>query len=263
MGKLLRQLMLPFGAVSPTVLTLTAILQAIIALTFWWLMPSDVLPTPPEVLAALGRMWMEEGLGHELVTSFMLNLHAIALTIVLSLAMAYLSVIPFFRPIVGVISKGRFLGLVGLTFLLTMYIKSGHRFKVALLVFGMTVFYTTTMAAIVASIPTDDLDYARTLRMSRWQIVWNVVVRGTLDQAIEALRQNFAIGWNMLTMVEGLSRGEGGVGALLLNQNKHFNLDAVFAVQLCILVLGLGMDAVIGFLKNRACPYVALTTAKG
>jgi len=92
-------------------------------------------------------------------------------------------------------------------------------------------------------------------------MVWYVVIRGTLDDAIESLRQNFAIGWNMLTMVEGLSRTEGGVGALLLNQNKHFNLDAVFAVQLCILLLGLGMDVVIGKLKNIICPYAKLATA--
>jgi NitT/TauT family transport system permease protein len=206
---------------------------------------------------------MTEGLGHELATSFVLNLHAIGLTIVLSLALAYLSVIPFFRPVVTVVSKGRFCGLVGLTFLFTLYFKEGHHFKVGLLVFGMGVFYTTSMASVVASIPTADLDYARTLRMSRWQMVWYVVVRGTLDKAIEMLRQNFAIGWNMLTMVEGLSRAEGGVGALLLNQNKHFNLDAVFAVQLCILLLGMGMDAVIGLAKNLACPYAALATEKG
>lgn len=263
MSKTLRQLVLPFGAVSPSVLALTAAVQAVLAFTFWWTFPSDVIPTPAEVLSALGRMWTEEGLGRELLTSFTLNLHAIGLTVLLSLAMAYLSVIPIFRPVVTLISKGRFLGLVGLTFLFTLYLKGGHRFKVALLVFGMTVFFTTAMAAVVASIPTDDLDYARTLRMSRLQMVWYVVIRGTLDDAIEALRQNFAIGWNMLTMVEGLSRGEGGVGSLLLNQNKHFNLDAVFAVQLCILLLGLGMDAAIGWFKNRACPYAALATARG
>jgi len=43
----------------------------------------------------------------------------------------------------------------------------------------------------------------------------------------------------MLTMVEGISRSEGGVGAMLLNQNKHFHLSAVFAIQLTILLLGL------------------------
>ena len=48
------------------------------------------------------------------------------------------------------------------------------------------------------------------------------------------MRQNAAMGWMMLTMVEGISRSEGGVGAMLLNQNKHFHLSAVFAIQLTI-----------------------------
>jgi len=63
----------------------------------------------------------------------------------------------------------------------------------------------------------------------------------------------------MLTMVEGISRSEGGVGAMLLNQNKHFHLSAVFAIQISILVLGLGQDYVIGLLRRVFCPYAALT----
>ena len=51
---------------------------------------------------------------------------------------------------------------------------------------------------------------------------------------------------------------EGGVGAMLLNQNKHFHLSAVFAIQLTILLLGLGQDYFIGLLRNVFCPYATL-----
>jgi NitT/TauT family transport system permease protein len=63
----------------------------------------------------------------------------------------------------------------------------------------------------------------------------------------------------MLTMVEGISRSEGGVGAMLLNQNKHFHLSAVVAIQLTFLVLGLAQDYGIGLLRNVFCPYADLT----
>lgn len=43
-------------------------------------------------------------------------------------------------------------------------------------------------------------------------------------------------------MVEGITRSEGGIGALLLNQNKYFNLSAVFAIQLTILAYGILQD---------------------
>jgi NitT/TauT family transport system permease protein len=63
----------------------------------------------------------------------------------------------------------------------------------------------------------------------------------------------------MLTMIEGMSRSEGGIGAVLLNQNKHFHLSSVMAIQIVILVVGLGQDYAIGILKNIFCPYSSLT----
>ena len=95
--------------------------------------------------------------------------------------------------------------------------------------------------------------------MSEWRVVWEVVVLGTFDKAIEVFRQNAAIGWMMLTMVEGISRAEGGIGAMLLNQNKHFHLAEVFAIQLVILTVGLGQDFAIGFFKKMVCPYADLS----
>ena len=88
--------------------------------------------------------------------------------------------------------------------------------------------------------------------MGEWRVVWEVVVRGTADKALEVLRQNAAIGWMMLTMVEGISRSEGGVGAMLLNQNKHFHLAEVFAIQLLILLVGVLQDYGLGVAQAAA-----------
>ena len=46
---------------------------------------------------------------------------------------------------------------------------------------------------------------------------------------------------------------------MLLNQNKHFHLSAVFAIQLTILLLGLVQDYGIGLLRKVFCPYADLT----
>ena len=230
-----------------------------LALVVWFFSPFQVLPTPPEVFAALGKLWMEQGLGQELITSFILNLEALAWTVVISLGLCYFTVMPAFRPIANAVARGRFLGLIGLTFVFTLMVGGGHKLKVSLLVFGMTVFFVTSMAAEIAAIPKSKFDHARTLRMSEWRVVGEVVVLGTFDKAIEVFRQNAAIGWMMLTMVEGISRAEGGIGAMLLNQNKHFHLAEVFAIQLVILSVGLGQDYAIGFVKKIVCPYADLS----
>jgi NitT/TauT family transport system permease protein len=147
---------------------------------------------------------------------------------------------------------------MGLSFVFTLLVGGGHALKLVVLVFGMSVFTVTSLASLVANIPQARFDHARTLRMSEWQVVWEVVVRGTLDQALEAIRQNAAMGWTMLTLVEGLVRSEGGVGALLLNQNKHFHLAEVFAIQLSLLGLGLLQDWVLGSIRRGLCPWAEL-----
>jgi NitT/TauT family transport system permease protein len=232
--------------------------QLLVLFFVWFFSPTVFLPKPKEVFQALGEMWMQ-GLGGELITSFYLNLQAIALSTILSLLLAYLTVIPFFRPIVTLLSKLRFLSMVGLTFFFTLMATTGHELKLYLLVFSVSVFFVTGMAEVVAAIPKEKFDLARTLRMGEWRVVYEVVILGQADKAFETLRQNAAMGWMMLTMVEGISRSEGGVGAMLLNQNKHFHLSAVFAIQISILILGLGQDYAIGLLRRMFCPYATLT----
>jgi NitT/TauT family transport system permease protein len=173
-----------------------------------------------------------------------------------------LTVVPVFQPIAHAVSKGRFLGMVGLTFFFTIIFSSGHRLKVSLLVFGVAVFFVTSMIDVVAQVPKEKFDLARTLRMGEWRVVWEVIILGRADAAFDAMRQNAAMGWMMLTMVEGISRSEGGIGALLLNQNKHFRLEAVFAIQIAILMIGLFQDYALGLAKKFLFPYADLQLEK-
>jgi NitT/TauT family transport system permease protein len=225
-----------------------------------WHFSSAAIPRPGEILAALERLWNEQGLLSELETSFMLNVEAIALSTMITLGLAYLTVVPAVRPIAGAITKLRFTGMVGWAFVLTLATNTGHQLKLWMLVFGMVPFFLTAMVSVVAQIPKERFDHARTLAMSEWRVVWEVVIHGTLDQALEALRQNAAMGWMMLTMVEGVVRSDGGIGAMMLNENKHLALDAVFALIGVVLVVGVGQDYALGWLRRAVCPYAELRT---
>jgi len=248
----------PNRVVSKTTIRIIIAFEVAVLLLVWATSSYVFLPKPMDVLRAFTDLWSHEGLGQELIISFMLNIQAIAWAALISLGLAYLTVVPFFRPIVLALSKGRFLSMVGLTFFFTVLFTSGHQLKVGLLVFGVTVFFVTSMIDVVAQVPKEKFDLARTLRMGEWRVVWEVIVLGRADAAFDALRQNAAMGWMMLTMVEGISRSEGGIGALLLNQNKHFHLEAVFAIQLSILIIGLFQDYMLGVAKKFICPYADL-----
>ena len=185
-------------------------------------------------------------------------LAALALTVVISLLLSYGTVLGFLRPVVAAVSKLRFLGLTGLVVPFTLVTGGGYDLKVAMLTFGMTTFFVTSMAQVVVDIPREQFDHMRVLGASELRILWEVVVRGTLDKALDIMRQNIAIGWALITMVEGISRAEGGLGALILNQNKHFKLAEVYAVLLVILFVGLLLDYAAGVLTRVLCPYVQL-----
>lgn len=235
--------------------------QAITIILLWIFIPIKFLPSPSQTLHAASVLW-GKGIGVELMTSFMLNLEAIFWSTVVSLGLAYLTVIPFFRPLVAVICKLRFLSLVGLTFIFTLLSSGAHSLKLSLLVFSICVFFVTSMADVLNSIPKTQFDLARTLRMKEWQVVWEVIVLGQFDKVFDIVSQTAAIGWLMLPMVEGLARSEGGVGAVLLNQNKYFKLDAILAIQLILLFIGISQDYLIGVLKNFVCPYAGLNITK-
>jgi sulfonate transport system permease protein len=46
----------------------------------------------------------------------------------------------------------------------------------------------------------------------------------------------------MITLVEGLSMSEGGIGTLLIKYNKYNDLTNVLALQLVIFAIGLFFD---------------------
>ena len=185
-------------------------------------------------------------------------MQALALSMVISTSLAYLTVIPVFRPLALVVSRGRFLSLVGFSVVFTLMLGGDRPVKLAMLTLGMSVFLLTSLLSIIAEIPRSQYDYARTLRLSEWRVVWEVVIRGTIDKVFDAVRQNAAIAWTLLPMVEALYRSEGGLGVALDIQRKYFHMDKVFAIQLIVLCVGLFQDYAVGLIRQIICPWADL-----
>lgn len=236
--------------------TIMVAIQVIFAFLFWIYGTGVLIPKPIEIWNAFTNLIQTEGLIQELLVSSSIGIAALLRSVVISLILAYATVLPWFRPVGFIVSKLRFLTLVGLSFLFTVYTSGGHDLKVSLLVFGMSVFFVPGAINIVNSVTRNSLNHARTIRMNEWEVVYRKQIIGTLPSMFELIRQNFAIAWMMLTMVEGIVKGEGGAGVLMLNQNKHLHLDSVFAIQFSILFIGIGIDYVIGLLRRLFCPHI-------
>lgn len=251
----------PNKAISKSTLKLLICLQVGLFFLVWAFSPFVFLPSIRETASALSNQW-SLGLGGALVISFTANLEAIGVASLLSLGLAYLTVLKGMRPIIDFLCKLRFLSMIGLGFFFTIMTHNDNQLKISLLVFSISVFFVTSMTDVIATIPKEQYDLARTLGMGPWRTVWEVVVLGQIDKAFDVLRQNAAIGWMMLTMVESRVMGEGGIGSMLVTEDKHLFLPAILAIQLTIFSVGIGQDYLIGAAKNLFCPYSNLAVER-
>ena len=251
-------LLLPFTPVRVRWMHALVAVQAAAALALWALSSSRTLPSPPEV----GRAWLDlvahQGLLVELWVSVKVSLLALALSTAAAVALACLATAPLFMPLARLSAALRFLGFAGLTYVFMLVSSDATTLRVAILAFGMFVFMVTGLLSDLAATSRDPIDHCRTLGMRHWRITGEVVVLGKADVILDLMRQNAAIGWTLLTLVEGMTRSAGGIGAMLLNQNRYFLLAGVFAIQLTILAFGLAQDALLSLLKDAVCPWSTL-----
>lgn len=255
MQKKINELVTIHGDISKNIKYALYAFYAILFVIIWHLGVGITIRPFSEIFKSLGVLWFEKGLASDIGQSLILNATALFSSLVLTLVVGYIAAFPLLQPIAFIISKGRFLGLMGLNAMFIELFGLGFNMKVALLTFGISVFYITSLYSIVIEIPTSRFDYARSLGLSKAKVLWQVVIRGTADQMLESLRQNAAIGWMMITAVEGIVKS-GGIGDRLYHSYKHFDRGEVLAIIFCIILIGILTDVVLKVIREIITPHI-------
>ena len=243
---------------SSQIFGLIAGLQVVAFLLIWQLGSNGLIPAPLKVTEAFFHLLSSGLLIDNILVSLVLTVKALFYSILITLFFAYLSVIPFFRGIAQFLVKCRYLTLTGLIFIFTLLTKDGNQLKLSLLIFGMVPFFVTSFLSVLMHTDRQQYELCKTLGYNNWQTLYEVIIVGKADQVLEILRQNFAISWLMITLIEGLNMSEGGIGALLIKYNKYNDLTNVLALQLVIFLVGLGFDYIMGMMRKWLFPYTKL-----
>ena len=217
---------------------LVAILSMWVAFSFC---DRHLFPTPSQVMVGLSDLW-SEGLVVHIGSSLALCGQAVLYSVIISLVFCYLSPLPLLKPIATFLSKFRFLPLAGIAFYLSILISGARTLQVWVLVVFMSTFFITSILAMIKDIAEEEFDHARTLGCNRWEMLWEVVIKGRFDYVIENVRQNLAIVWMVLVTVESLLAAAGGLGFLIKNSDKTGNQGRVIALQAIILLIGMLLD---------------------
>jgi nitrate/nitrite transport system permease protein len=112
-------------------------------------------------------------------------------------------------------------------------------FTIALCSMWPTVMNT---AMGVRAIPQDYMNVARVLQLSRWKLLWKVMLPATLPYMFTGFRLSLGIAWLVIVAAEMLT-GVPGIGGFLW---QEYNSLIYEHILLCILTIGL-----IGFILDR------------
>ncbi|PWV56905.1 ABC transporter permease [Chitinophaga sp. S165] len=251
----MKKIFQPFAIINKQTFLIMVLLQVVLALGLWHIASDGLMPQPGKVLAALASLSATKTLIDNVLVSLALTVKAMLYAIVITLVIAYLSVLPFFKGIALFIVKCRYLTLAGLIFVFTLLTQNGSALKLWLLIFGIVPFFVTSFLSVIVHIPRQEYDLCKVLGYNKWRTLYEVIIIGKADKVLEILQHNFAIAWLMITMVEGLNMSEGGIGALLIKYNKYNDLTNVLALQLLIFLLGLFFDYLLAVIRSWLFPY--------
>jgi ABC-type nitrate/sulfonate/bicarbonate transport system permease component len=229
----------------------------VLVLGYWFVASAGtkhLFPTPGQVWDGFSSLY-REGLVVHVVSSLGLCLQATLLSIIISLVIVYLSPLPALKPIATIFSKLRYLPLTGITFYLAILVKDARTMQISVLFVFMSLYFITSLLAVLKDIPQEEIDHARSLKCSRWEVLWEVVIKGRMDYVLDVLRQNLAITWMMLVTVESILVAAGGLGVLIKNSDKFMNHGRIVALQLVILLVGLLLDQVLHIARKSFFKY--------
>lgn len=243
------------GTLSTTMRSGLILFYALVIFLLWKFATPAGIPGPEKCWQAWQELVGQYNLLGELFNSAQTCLVAMFITILATMVLAYLSRIPFFEPLVVLLTRFRFLSLIGISFIFLLFTSTSWQAKLTTMSFTIITYLLTGLLAVIRDIPQRMFNYSRTLRMSEAEVTWYTVVRGTLYEACDLMVQNFAIAWMMLTSIEAMFREYGGIGALLVNVYQRKGFEYVFAIQLTILVVGLLLDSLLRGLIWIAFPW--------
>lgn len=251
-----KTLLYPLQHIDKKNLLFLGMLELIFIVLMWNFYAPALYPRPTLVINEFINTLISATFMDDLFATLWLTIRAMFFSIMLAMLFSYGYKIAFMRPITEFIIKCRFLTLSGLIFIFTMVSSDADSLKICLLVFGIVPFFVTSFVSYIKAINVQEFQLCYTLRYSYWQTLYEIVIIGRLNLVLEIIRQNFAVCFLMITMVEGLNMSGGGLGTTLIIYSKYLNLGKMFAIMFVIFFIGVLSDMLLSWVRVTLFPHL-------
>jgi NitT/TauT family transport system permease protein len=197
-----------------------------------------ILPSPLEVLSALGSLWYEAELSRSLlastlrvVTGFIIGA---AIAFPLSIFMgAYSKVRSLFEPVTVFLAYLPIPALVPLTMSL---FGIGELQKIMFLALGFLIYLVPLFIKAIDEVDNVYLQTAYTLGVKRWKAITHVLFPIAFPKIIHAMRLGFGVGWTYIILAEMVA-AERGLGQIIIIAQRRGPREHIYLVLIVIVLI--------------------------
>lgn len=216
---------------------------------FWYLLsyfdfiPSFFLPSPYEVLQALISLMKTGELFRDIFVSvyrimlgvFLATLFAIPMGICLARSKKFEAI---FEPLIAFI---RYIPPSAFIPLSIIWFGIGETQKIVILFLGIGPYLALLIYDAVMNMPNIYIESALTMGIKSTDLISRVILPYIMPRVWEALRVMTGAAWTYVIIAE-IVGATSGLGYLMIESQRFLRTDQIFAVVICIGVLGLATD---------------------
>lgn len=226
-------------------------------LSYGQIVSSIVLPTPGDVLGAVGReiqdgtLWADVGASvYRITVGFVIaTLFAVPIGVIMG---TYKIGESFFEPPIDLI---RYMPTVAFVPLAIIWFGVGDSEKFFILFMG--VFFQEVLLIMdnVKAVPRTLINVGYTFGLKQWEILLRIIVPAALPGMVDTLRITMGWAWTYLVVAE-LVAAEPGLGFRIMQAQRFLDTPAIILGILVIGFLGLVLDYAFKLAYARLFPYM-------
>jgi taurine transport system permease protein len=138
--------------------------------------------------------------------------------------------------------------------LMVIWFGIGETSKIILLFLAIFAPVALAARAGVRSVSQEQIQAARSMGASPWQVVLHVIAPGALPEILVGLRIGMGVGWTTLVAAEMVA-ADAGLGKMVFNAANFLRTDVVMLGTIVIGVVAFAFEMLMRWVERRAAPW--------
>ncbi len=228
------------------------------------LIPSRLLASPVQIVHTAWSLTLDRTLPQNLLVSLGRAGAGLVLGIAVGVALALVAGLSRLgEDIVDApMQMARTLPALALVPLFILWFGIGELPKILLVALGVKFPVYLNLYKGIRSIDPKLIELAKTLGLSRWKIIRDIIIPGALPDLLVGIRFAVGISWLMLVVAEQVN-ADSGIGHMMMDAEDFLRTDIILVGLAVYAVLGLLSDQIVRLAEGRLLRWRGRTAVHG